>query len=80
MEQDAAKYGRVELCQLLDVSRSGWYHHQSKANSRRRKEDEMLSQEIKPSSTKAVRPMGGDELLKCLPGKGSGVGRNGFCG
>jgi hypothetical protein len=32
MERDANKYSRRELCLALGVSRSGWYHHQAKAD------------------------------------------------
>jgi hypothetical protein len=43
MEQDASKYSRVELCQALGVSRSGWYYHQAKPNTARRKNREYRS-------------------------------------
>jgi putative transposase len=46
MEQDASKYSRVELCQALGVSRSGWYYHQAKPNTARRREDEMLAKKM----------------------------------
>ena len=75
MEQDAAKYSRVELCQVLGVSRSGWYHHQAKANSARRKEDEMLSQEIKRIFHESRRTYGWRRIAQMLAREGIRCGK-----
>jgi putative transposase len=75
MEQDAAKYSRVELCQVLGVSRSGWYHHQAKANSARRKEDEMLSQKIKRIFHESRRTYGWRRIAQMLAREGIRCGK-----
>lgn len=75
MEQDAAKYSRVELCQVLGVSRSGWYHHQSKANSARRKEDEMLSEKIVRIFQESRRTYGWRRIGKMLAREGIRCGK-----
>jgi transposase InsO family protein len=66
MERDAAKYSRVELCQALGVSRSGWYHHQAKANSTRRVEDQMLAEKIISIFNESRRTYGWRRIAQML--------------
>jgi putative transposase len=75
MEQDAAKYSRVELCQVLGVSRSGWYHHQDKANSARRRADELLSEKIKTIFQESRRTYGWRRIAQMLGREGIRCGK-----
>src|SRR5262249_38074386 len=75
MEQDAAKYSKVELCQALGVSRSGWDHHQLKANCPRRRQDEMLAQKIMGIFDQSRRTYGWRRIAQMLAREGIGCGK-----
>jgi hypothetical protein len=55
-----------EMCQVLGVSRSGYYAHQHKAERLRRREDRILTSEIHNTFEQSEKTYGSPRLVRAL--------------
>ena len=65
-----------KMCQLLDVSRGGYYEWEQRESSKRRKDNEILLDQIKEIHTKTKKRYGSPRITRELNKKGVVCGKN----
>lgn len=75
IEAEKANYPVTVLCDVLDVSRSGFYASRARAASERAKADEQLAAEIAATHTRSSRRYGSPRIHRALRKKGIRVGK-----
>lgn len=67
---DVPTFEVSEVCQVLGVSRSGYYAHQHKAERLRRREDRILTSEIHHAFEQSEKTYGSPRLVRALRKRG----------
>lgn len=76
MEQMANEFDLAEMCQLFEISRSGYYSHLDKSNCLRRCQDRELIPKIRESFLKGRQSYGSPRIQKDLAAQGMRHGKN----
>ena len=75
VDAEKAKYPIQVLCDVLDLSRSGFYAWKKRAPSAREKSDEKLAVEIAAAHTRSQKRYGSPRVCRALRKKGIRVGQ-----